>query len=213
MEITLLVIKFIVLGVSLAAPVGPINFEMIKRGIAHGFWQSWLVGLGGVTADFVFLLLIFFGAGQFMQHKVVVLSMYAIGAIMLITIGLTSMKSSLEDSEQLSTIDFNRISATNAYGTGFLIALLNPINLVFWFGVYGSTLASLTASVSLIKALILSLAIFVGIILWNLNIAFTVHFGRELVSDRLLKIISFGAGFCLFWFGVGFAIKLFQTFL
>jgi threonine/homoserine/homoserine lactone efflux protein len=211
-DLFILFIKFIVLGISLAAPVGPINMEMIKRGISNGFWHSWLVGVGGVTADFIFLLLIFFGAAQFMQEKVVVLAMYAVGAIMLVYIGITSMRDSFVNKQKIDKENLtNRSTLTNAYGTGFFIALLNPINLVFWFGVYGSTLAKLSETETLIMSLLISLAIFIGIILWNLNIAFTVHFGRELVNERLLSFISFAAGFCLFWFGIGFAIEFFVS--
>ena len=45
------IIQQIVLGISLAAPVGPINIEMLKRGIERGFWHAWVVGIGGMTAD------------------------------------------------------------------------------------------------------------------------------------------------------------------
>lgn len=34
------VLSYIVLGLSLSIPVGPINIEMIKRGIKNGFWHS-----------------------------------------------------------------------------------------------------------------------------------------------------------------------------
>ncbi|OZM56202.1 hypothetical protein CIB95_13745 [Lottiidibacillus patelloidae] len=184
---------------------------MIKRGITDGFWQSWLVGLGGVTADFLFLILIFFGASQFMQHKVVVLAMYAIGAIMLMYLGISSMKSSIKRIKVMSNLAEEHVRISNAYLTGFFIALVNPINIVFWFGVYGSTLATLSKKETLATSVLLSMAIFIGIILWNLNIAFTVHFGRELVKDRLLRMITFVAGFCLFWFGVGFAIEFIRA--
>ncbi|MGM2834842.1 LysE family transporter, partial [Bacillus cereus group sp. Bce025] len=48
------IIQQIVLGISLAAPVGPINIEMLKRGIERGFWDAWVVGIGGMTADILF---------------------------------------------------------------------------------------------------------------------------------------------------------------
>lgn len=37
-------------GVALAAPIGPINLEIIRRGLSGGFARGWLVGLGAVAA-------------------------------------------------------------------------------------------------------------------------------------------------------------------
>ncbi len=67
---------------------------------------------------------------------------------------------------------------------GFLIAISNPLNLVFWFGIYGSTLSSLLTKVTKQEAFLYSLCIIVGIILWNVNIAFSVHFGRTLLKQK-----------------------------
>lgn len=39
------IIQQIVLGISLAAPVGPINIEMLKRGIERGFGMRGLLEL------------------------------------------------------------------------------------------------------------------------------------------------------------------------
>ena len=39
------IIQQIVLGISLAAPVGPINIEMLKRGIERGFGMPGLLEL------------------------------------------------------------------------------------------------------------------------------------------------------------------------
>jgi threonine/homoserine/homoserine lactone efflux protein len=75
----LVMIQQIILGVSLAAPVGPINIEMVKRGIEKGFWHAWLVGLGGMTADIFFMMIIYCGLSSFFMYTYVQLSMYCIG--------------------------------------------------------------------------------------------------------------------------------------
>jgi len=47
-----------ILGWSVAWPPGPINAEMIRRGLlpkdrGGGFWSAWPIGLGACTADFI----------------------------------------------------------------------------------------------------------------------------------------------------------------
>ena len=34
------------LGLSLSAPVGPVNAAQIDRGIKSGFWHAWIFGVG-----------------------------------------------------------------------------------------------------------------------------------------------------------------------
>ena len=70
------IIQQIVLGISLAAPVGPINIEMLKRGIERGFWHAWVVGIGGMTADVLFMLLIYFGLSSVFMYTYVQAFMY-----------------------------------------------------------------------------------------------------------------------------------------
>lgn len=98
MEWFLIAIKQIILGISLMTPVGPINIEMIKRGLTKGFWASWLVGLGGMTADILFMLLILIGLTPFVQMQAVTVALYATGFVMLTFIGFQSMKQAVSRS-------------------------------------------------------------------------------------------------------------------
>ena len=42
-------LSYILLGLSLAAPIGPINAAQIDKGIRNGFMHSWLIGVGAVS--------------------------------------------------------------------------------------------------------------------------------------------------------------------
>ena len=59
------ILQNIVLGISLAAPIGPANIAVIRRGLKYGFLPAFLVGLGVVFADMTYLLLIYFGLANF----------------------------------------------------------------------------------------------------------------------------------------------------
>ncbi|MBA2623195.1 MAG: hypothetical protein H0U88_06180, partial [Chthoniobacterales bacterium] len=58
----------LILGWSVAWPPGPVNAEMIRRGLlpqaeGGGFWAAWRVGLGACTGDFLWALSVSAGAG------------------------------------------------------------------------------------------------------------------------------------------------------
>ncbi|MDM5317000.1 LysE family transporter [Fictibacillus sp. b24] len=202
-DFMLSIIHFIVLGISLAVPIGPIKLEMIRRGFNGGFWPSWLVGLGAVSADFIFMLVVFLGLSPFLQYKPVQLTMLSIGIVMLSYLGTTTMKNAFS-AKVLPHIN-NNISNKNPFWTGFIIALMNPYNFMFWFGVYGGALQSIPSSSGKLVKIGLSFCILAGIILWNLNVAFTVHFFRSLVNENTIKWVTCVAGAGLIGFS-GFLI-------
>ncbi|MBM7703768.1 LysE family transporter [Metabacillus iocasae] len=208
MEWVIIAIHHLVLGISLAAPVGPINIEMIKRGISGGFWSSWLVGLGGMSADVLFMVFILIGLAPFIQQEAVTFVLYGAGCLMLIYIGIQSIRQAA--SHAFVFEESHPTSAQRSYASGFLIALTNPINIVFWFGVYGSTLSHMVHAYTLLQASIASICIIVGIILWNMNIAFTVHFTRRFIHTQLLRVITVIAGIILIGYGAHFGIKFFS---
>ncbi|CAM4099847.1 amino acid transporter [Bacillus manliponensis] len=206
------IIQQIVLGVSLAAPVGPINIEMIKRGVQKGFWHAWIVGIGGMSADILFMLLIYFGLSSMFMYTYVQAVMYCFGFFLLFYLGFQNVKQGISK-EDMEYKKEEIGGLHHSYMMGFLIAISNPLNLVFWFGVYGSTLSSLLTKVSQTEALLYSFCIVVGIILWNLNIAFSVHFGRTLFRPRALSYITAGAGVILVAYSIHFAYKALQLFI
>lgn len=126
----LMVFKMLILGVSLAAPVGPVNIEMIKRGISGGFLPSWLVGLGAMTADLIFLVVIFFGLSHFIEQKFVQMIIIIIGGSLLVYLSITTLLAVFRGNvlQQLHT----RTTAGSSYWTGFAIAIFNPLNFVFF---------------------------------------------------------------------------------
>ncbi|UNL86932.1 LysE family translocator [Priestia koreensis] len=200
----IMIVQYMVLGISLAAPVGPINLEMIKRGISGGFWSSWLVGLGGMTVDLLFMLFIFWGLTPYLQKEGVLLIVYGAGALMLLWVGFQSIKQSFSST---FGAQMDETRSHKSYLTGFLIAMTNPLNIIFWFGVYGSTLSETLQAHSLGTSLLYSGFILLGVLLWNLNVAFTVHFSRRLLHETILRLITFSAGAVLVYFGFKFLFQ------
>lgn len=206
-EFWILSLHFMMLGISLAVPIGPIKIEMIKRGLAGGFWPSWQVGLGAVSADFIFMLIIFLGLSPFLHHIFIQFTMLFAGMIMLTYLGISTIKKAWLQKDFLSIMKEN--TDQKPYWTGFILALMNPFNFLFWFGIYGGTLQNVPVEFEWWLMGFLSLFIIAGIVLWNINVAFTVHFFRTLINDTTVRVMTGLAGAGL----LGFAFHLFIKFL
>jgi threonine/homoserine/homoserine lactone efflux protein len=206
MEYIISIFQYIILGLSLAAPIGPMNMEVLKRGFTEGFISSWLVGLGGLAGDVIILISIFFGFRDLIQNIWIQSFMYIVGIAMLSYLGITSITTAFKI--KFNPTGFNRGNSRNAFLSGFIISIANPISLIFWFGVYGTSLQVLISTHSLLFAIICSFSIIVGLFLWNLNLVLTVHFSKRVLNEKVMRGITFIAGITLICFGIKFLFRL-----
>ena len=187
-----MIIRYILLGLSLAAPIGPVNVEMIKTGLRTGFSPAIFIGLGAMTADITYLLLTYFGLSRLLVFPVTRLIVGVFGVAVLMYLGAVSIKESFA---KLS-IQASDKGKKHAYSKGFFIAISSPMTIVWWVGVFGSMVASSTKTVSLLSCF----AIMIGAALWVFSICALLHFGKRMVNEKSLRAASFLAGCALIWF-------------
>lgn len=157
------IIQEIILGISLAAPIGPVNVEVIRRGLRHGFLSALLLSLGAATADTTYLLLIYFGLSNFINIPLIKTSIWVFGAIVLLYLGCLSVK---EYFDKIYFQKTNPKAGRNSFIAGYLITISNPMTIVWWLGVFGAIIGSSIQMVSKTAALLSSLTIIIGVILW-----------------------------------------------
>ncbi|MCA1009168.1 LysE family translocator [Halobacillus halophilus] len=204
----LLLIRQIFLGLSIAAPIGPINLEIIRRGIYQGFWPSLFVGAGGMTADLTLMFLMYKGLSEYLTLSSVQVFLLILGALVLTYTGFQSLFTKNDDITVSSNREEDlRIGLLRPYLTGLSIAAFNPLNILFWLGIYGSALSDTFKEDNLLKAFYISSAIFIGVGLWNLNLALTVHFSKGILKPRVLRTISVCSSLFLLGLGIYFAYK------
>ena len=85
-------VQNILLGLSLAAPIGPVNLEIIKCGLNSGFKQAFLTGFGAMCADTTYLILIFFGLTSFLNFAFMKIFLGIAGSIILVYLGVMIAK-------------------------------------------------------------------------------------------------------------------------
>ena len=191
----------IILGISLAAPVGPVNIEVIKKGLQYGFFPAFLTSLGAVSADTTYLILVYLGLAHFIAIPLVKGMIWCLGAVVLLYLGYGSVKTS---SETLVTRDEK---PRNSFITGYMITISNPMTIVWWLGVFGSLLASM-GDISRINAFLNSLTIVIGVVLWFLALSLLLHWGRRVVNETTTRYISVVAGIVLIGFGLYFGYNV-----
>ncbi|MBH0230970.1 LysE family transporter [Halobacillus yeomjeoni] len=197
--------SYILLGLSLSAPIGPINAAQLDKGIRFGFWHAWLVGFGGMIADGIFMLLIYFGIAQFVDTPMIKAFLWSFGFFVLCYTGYESI---LQSGELTKAKNSGKNEPKwRSFQTGFLMAVSNPLNILFWLGIYGSMIAQSSSSYSTSQLLLYSSGIFLGITLWDITMASLATGARKWVKPKILRGISIISGIVLIGFGVYFGVQ------
>ncbi|MFD1738921.1 LysE family transporter [Bacillus salitolerans] len=196
--------SYIVLGLTLAAPIGPVNSARIDKGIKNGFWHAWIVGAGSMIADAIFMLFVYLGMVQFLHIPIVQIFLWLFGGFVLIYSGVESICG-----VNKVLLDYRREKEPlyRCFLTGFIMSITSPLSILFWLGIYGSVLAKTATSYGTGQLLLYSSMIFLGLTLWDLFVAALTTGFRRYLNSTSLKIISILSGASLIAFGVYFGIQ------
>jgi L-lysine exporter family protein LysE/ArgO len=200
-------LSYILLGLSLAAPIGPINAAQLDKGIRFGFLHAWLVGLGAMFADAAFMLLIYFGSAHFLQTSFMKSFLWLFGSFVLIYSGIDCFQKA---SSFNSGGHRGEEAPIKSFSQGFFMTLTNPLSILFWLGIYGSILAKTAETYQAWELLTHSLAIFIGIMLWDIVMAVMASSFHRFAGGPFLTFVSRLAGISLIGFGVYFGAQAFK---
>lgn len=199
-------LEYILLGLSLAAPIGPVNAAQMERGIRSGFWSSWLLGLGSMTGDIIYLLVVYLGTVHFIDNPFMKTLLWFIGSFVLIYIGIESLLGARKINNLQRSA--KREALLKSFGTGFFLSLLNPITIMFWIGIYGSVLAEASKKFETNSLLLYTCCILFGVFLWDIGMATISSHSHRFLNVRALTYISVLSGLSLIGFGVYLVLKL-----
>ena len=201
-------VQNILLGLSLAAPIGPVNLEIIKRGLNSGFKQAFLTGTGAMCADTTYLILIFFGLTSFFNFAFMKIFLGIAGSIILIYLGVISAKEFFSKANATESKP-HRLFKTS-FITGYVLAISSPITIVWWTGVFGALLASQTNIQTSVSAFFSCLSILLGCFLWVFFLATALHWGKKIINEKIVGVISLVAGIFIIVFGLYFLYRTIQ---
>ncbi|MGM0844712.1 MAG: LysE family transporter [Bacillota bacterium] len=196
--------SYVLLGLTLAAPIGPVNSARLDKGLKNGFWHAWIVGAGSMAADAIFMFLVYLGMVQFLDIPAVQIFLWLFGGFVLIYSGLESMMSMKSISiESLR----NRDSLGKCFLTGFIMSISSPLSILFWLGIYGSILAKTASENGTADLLLYSCMIFLGLTIWDVFVALLTTSLKKYFNSNVLTSISVLSGSSLIGFGAYFGYQ------
>ncbi len=183
----------VLLGLSLAAPPGPVNAIIAEQATRIGFNQGFLCGLAAVLVDGLFCLLVALGMIPYL-HRIPELEagIFLAGSLLLLWFGADLVRSE-------STLE--TLHPRAGIGKSFLVSLTNPYQIGWWL----TAGASMLLGPGGVEGTLLLVGFFLGLLVWILGFpALLIGLGKRFRTverwiPRLsaLVMVAFGIGFLM----------------
>ena len=193
-----LLLRGLIIGFSIAAPVGPIGVLCIRRTLADGRVAGLISGLGAASADAVYGCVAGFGltfVSNFLVSQQLWLSL--IGGLFLCYLGIKTFLS--KPSEQAVSVASRGLPG--AYASTFLLTLTNPMTILSFAAIFAG-LGLANASGEYASAGILVLGVFLGSAAWWLLLSGGVGLFREKFNTGAMRWVNRISGAVIAVFGV-----------
>ena len=192
----------IMLGLGVAAPMGPINIEIARRTLRHRQASGVAVGLGAVSGDVMWACASGLAVMSVLNHPAVRLTLGGAGGLLLLWLAWLCFKALGRPVPALAAEEKRFGPALLVhYRTGLLMALISPYNLMFWLvavpGVASQWTAEPRRDLPWVAA-----GVFTGAFSWVIGFSTAVSMIGRMGRDRWLKAADAAGGVLLLGFGL-----------
>jgi len=196
--------KGMLIGVAIAAPVGPIGLLCIQRTLNNGRVSGLVSGLGAATADAIYGFIAAFGLtliSAFLLKQQAWLA--GIGGLYLCYLGVQMMRTSTVKAETNAGIagETRGLGVLSAYTSTLALTLTNPVTILSFLAIYAG-LGLAAGAGDYVAASLLVVGVFTGSALWWLTLSGVVDRLRHQVDARAMHWINVGAGVVVTGFGL-----------
>jgi threonine/homoserine/homoserine lactone efflux protein len=199
-------LKGLIIGFSIAAPVGPIGVLCIRRTLANGRMSGLMSGLGAATADGFYGAVAAFGltlisnvlVGQQLWFRI-------IGGSFLLYLGIRTF---LSKPSEKSASD-KKSNLFGDYISTFILTIMNPITILSFAAVFAG-LGLVNSNGNYISALLMVLGVISGSICWWLILSTGVSLLRGKFNPASLKIVNWVSGAIMVVFAVIAFVSIFS---
>lgn len=208
--LTVLFLKGLVIGFTIAAPVGPVNVLCARRTLIHGHLAGMFSGIGAALADTVFACAAAFGL-SFLTGILIAEQTWLriLGGLFVITMGIhgLAMRPPRLSSAPDPTSLLGDLTST------FFITLTNPITIISFIAVFSAFGIPADDQVD-IQDWVLLIGVLLGSLAWWLLLTggvtiFRTKFTTDglLWANRISGVIIIGFGVAALLSGVNLALK------
>jgi threonine/homoserine/homoserine lactone efflux protein len=199
----LLVLKGILIGLMVSAPVGPVAVLCVRRTLQAGALCGYASAAGAVAADMIFGVIACFGVAA----VAAILTDYStplrlIGGLLLLGMGIDSWRSRSGE-----TTDAGQTALMKSFGSSFALTITNPMTIFAFTGLLAAS-DIVSHAMSLDATLAVIFGIFLGVTLWWGGLVGVGIVLRRWLGPRDFRWLHYLSGALLLVFGVATLVSI-----
>jgi threonine/homoserine/homoserine lactone efflux protein len=195
----------LVIGLTMAAPIGPVNLVVIRTALNCGFRAALLAGFGAVIADVLMAGVAAYGIRSvehfFLNYENL---LQIAGGLLLVVIGIRTART------HFAATDLIPIPHTTRLGLTFTLSVTNPALILGFFAIVSSMSGMLALGATPYRPAIVLFGIALGGALWWLVLSFFVDRLKTKLSASTLDKINRWSGILVAAFGFVLLLKSFD---
>lgn len=207
------IIKGILIGALVSAPMGPVGILCVQRTINKGRWYGFVTGVGAAASDLIYALITGLGMSfvmDFINNAQNKFLLQIFGSVMLLIFGIycfksDPMKNAHKSSNKKGTLTHNAVTA-------FLVTLSNPL-IIFLFMAIFAQFAFIVPKHPF-EMIMGFLSIIAGALLWWFGLTWLIDKIRNKFDKNGIVIINKVIGSIVIFFSlfalIGLIFNLYQ---
>jgi len=191
-------IRGLIIGISIAAPVGPIGLLCIKRTLSEGKLSGLVSGMGAASADAIYGIVAGFGITVISSYLVAQQTWFRIiGGIFLCFLGLRTIISKPSESEDQA----QGKGLVSNYLSIFFLTLSNPMTILSFAAIFAG-LGLIQENRDYCSAMQMVSGVFSGSAFWWIALSQGVGIFRKHINYQWMIWINRVSGIMILCFGV-----------
>ena len=191
-------IEGILLGLGAAVPLGAINILVMNTALRR-YSAAVAIGVGAITSDITYLIVILFGFLHFVDNPNLTKAITIVGALFMVYLAWMVWKNRNEPIHAIST---KKMSLWKYYIKGYILTLINPYSIVFWFSVSAYISSKELSVLATVAGLLLSTSS------WVIFMPLVIHKTKHLISQQMATLFSIFSTIILIFFAIGMLWEL-----
>jgi len=197
----------IIIGISVAAPLGPIGVLCINRTLENGFINGFISGLGAATADLFYGIIAALGISILSSFLLQIqFPIRIIGILFILFLGLKYL---FKKERNNKVIKNNKTIGISSYTTTFILTLTNPLTILFFTGIIAG-MGIIQNNRSNLDSIFLISGIFVGSLIWWFILSTITSLLRKRIENKYINLLNKISGIILIGFSIYLSFSFFN---
>lgn len=190
-----LFLRAILIGISIAAPVGPIGVLCIRRTLSNGRLAGFVSGMGAASADMAYGAIAAFGlttVTTLLINKAFVLKF--IGGLFMLYLGFKTFF----EKPAAKAVEASQSGLLSMFTSTFVLTITNPMTIIAFVAIFAGTMLGKTTG----SPFMLVAGVFTGSAIWWLTLSFGVGILRDRLTQTHMTWINRISGTVIVAFGI-----------